>query len=181
MHAQLHVHPLGVNLHTHNQESGCLQRTRTQEVVSHTHTHTHTHTYTHTHTHTHTHTRARACAHTNTCTASSQENQDSKYLQVDPGEALLAGELKVGPHQQVEQSTGLPPRGRQLGVTAPQDLHTRTNTPIYHQWWAATVMQACSAVGRLLSIANKQYCRSTLFSPPCKPHKSVLKRGFRLL
>ena len=47
---------------------------------------------------------------------------------MDPGEALLAGELKVGPHQQVEQSAGLAPCGRQLGVTAPQDLHANKDS-----------------------------------------------------
>ena len=47
------------------------------------------------------------------------------YLKVDPGEALLAGEVKVSPHQQVEQGARLAPRRRQLGVTAPQDLNTR--------------------------------------------------------
>ena len=58
-------------------------------------------------------------------TSSLPKAQDSKYLQVDPGEALLAGELKVGPHQQVQQSARLAPCGRQLGVAAPQYLDTQ--------------------------------------------------------
>jgi len=47
---------------------------------------------------------------------------------MDPGQSFMTRELKVAPHQEIQDGTGLLPNSRQPAVTAAQQLIAQSST-----------------------------------------------------
>jgi hypothetical protein len=47
---------------------------------------------------------------------------------MDPGKSFVTRELKVAPHQEIQNGAGLLPNGRQSAVTAAQQLIAQSST-----------------------------------------------------